>query len=1025
MADQQIKFDFVASDDKLLSTANSVTQALTGVKAASDKASEGLRQTTKDAENASAVWGKQKTEIEQLYTTMGRTPSGEVSKQLDTLEKKFLELGEAAAKGNKLAADSMRSLLSEAKRVSSADALRAEDKQDPKTGFAAMQAMFTSGVGQAEGALGSLMGVVKQATGILGAFGAVLAGGAAFKVSVQSTLALTGEVAGLAKKLSITTDAASGLNVALKLVGGDADAYGEAVTHLNRKVRENEEALNKMGVQTRDANGQYRNQQDILKSALTALGSYKEGTDRNLASQALFGKGADDVTKLLKINAETMTRANDLAKAYGLTVGSENVANMKAYKESLAEMKLAFAGIENAVGNAVLPILVKLGSWFTETAPPVVSAFIAIIQTAGSVLGTLAEVVGDVWTQVKEFFTDWLQGAGEIAADIAQVFGTQIPKDFNLFREVLIGVKEAAIGFRVTIGTVVDTVGASLRVLMESFQTLARVAIAAFRLDWNGVVAAYNDGMKRVSSTVSGYVDRIVAKVAEGNAQIAGLVNQAANAGSKEAPKAGGGRSFEDFAHEKKERGGGTKSRAAEWENELNQLKLAHEKENAENGTFIEFSKAQEQAFWKAKLDTVRMSNEERYAIEQKYLSATQEINKKAFEARIAQQKETIAALDKNYAAQLVIAEDIVKQMARAYGEDSKEFADAQKAKIEVQKRFYEQQRQLADLATADRMAQAQMEVEGQRELAQLRLGLGMSTNQAYLDQEREFEQQLNELKRQALQDRLAQIDPQRDPVAHQQLLNQLLEQDRAYALARQKLESKITLEKAAPGKSVFDSFEQSFAKSATGILTRATTLKKGLANIWTAVGQTFIEEVVVKPVARYAAGLAEQLVFGQTAATTQTALATSTAATKVAASSSAAMVEGTNNAVVAGTGAMSALAQIPIVGPALAAVGGPAMIAMVMGMLGTIRSASGGFDIPRGVNPLTQLHAEEMVLPAQYANMIRSATNNGGGSTRSDGDVHVHINTVDRRGVERFLRSNQDAMKVAATQMKRTFKSK
>lgn len=51
--------------------------------------------------------------------------------------------------------------------------------------------------------------------------------------------------------------------------------------------------------------------------------------------------------------------------------------------------------------------------------------------------------------------------------------------------------------------------------------------------------------------------------------------------------------------------------------------------------------------------------------------------------------------------------------------------------------------------------------------------------------------------------------------------------------------------------------------------------------------------------------------------------------------------------------------------------------------------SASGGFDIPAGVNPVTQLHEREMVLPAQYADTIRSMSGKGG---TGDGGVHVTV---------------------------------
>ena len=45
-------------------------------------------------------------------------------------------------------------------------------------------------------------------------------------------------------------------------------------------------------------------------------------------------------------------------------------------------------------------------------------------------------------------------------------------------------------------------------------------------------------------------------------------------------------------------------------------------------------------------------------------------------------------------------------------------------------------------------------------------------------------------------------------------------------------------------------------------------------------------------------------------------------------------------------------------------------------GLAGKIKSARGGYDIPSGVNPITQLHEDEMVLPSQHANTIREMGN-------------------------------------------------
>jgi hypothetical protein len=83
--------------------------------------------------------------------------------------------------------------------------------------------------------------------------------------------------------------------------------------------------------------------------------------------------------------------------------------------------------------------------------------------------------------------------------------------------------------------------------------------------------------------------------------------------------------------------------------------------------------------------------------------------------------------------------------------------------------------------------------------------------------------------------------------------------------------------------------------------------------------------------------------------------------------------------------------------------------------------SASGGYDIPSGVNPLTQLHAEEMVLPAHIANPLRDSLSGGGGS----GGDHFHVHAVDQRGIERLLRDNGHVLAKELRRQGRNFSPK
>lgn len=155
----------------------------------------------------------------------------------------------------------------------------------------------------------------------------------------------------------------------------------------------------------------------------------------------------------------------------------------------------------------------------------------------------------------------------------------------------------------------------------------------------------------------------------------------------------------------------------------------------------------------------------------------------------------------------------------------------------------------------------------------------------------------------------------------------------------------------------LFD-MQQTWAQKITGIL-------QGVA-------QTFTRELVTRPLAEMAMRYIREtalykLLFGQQIAG-QAAASTATTATKAA---EATAVVGAN-AAEAASGAAASQASIPFVGPALAAGAFAVVMAMVLGARSQIKSAAGGYDIPSGLNPVTQLHAEEMVLPAEHANTIR-----------------------------------------------------
>jgi len=190
------------------------------------------------------------------------------------------------------------------------------------------------------------------------------------------------------------------------------------------------------------------------------------------------------------------------------------------------------------------------------------------------------------------------------------------------------------------------------------------------------------------------------------------------------------------------------------------------------------------------------------------------------------------------------------------------------------------------------------------------------------------------------------------------------------------------------------------------------------------------VRQVEDRVVSSFADGVAQMVTHWLFAETRRTAATTAGAATRTAteeaasqqglfAHLAAALKQITADAAKAAAGAYSAVAAIPIVGPFLAPEAAAAAFAGVMAFEG-LASAAGGFDIPHGLNPITQLHQNEMVLPATIAQPLRGFLREyqqgaglGGGR---GGDTHIsftHAPTVTARSPDDIV-AQLDANKLA-----------
>lgn len=756
-----------------------------------------------------------------------------------------------------------------------------------------------------EQAVGRMTGPLKMLQERFVAIGALLAGGAIFQESVAKTVEFTEESTKLARALGMSASEASVLREALNAGNTSQEEYLGAAKGLTKQIRENESALQGMGLQTRDAAGQLRPLNDLVLEGIQVVNGYREGTDRAIAAQTMFGKGFEVSSALAEMNKEAVAQVAEQMQALGMVASTESVAAWAAYDDATDRAGITLTALKTTIGNAVMPVLTKLADWFSAIGPA------AVLVLRGAIGGLIS---------------------------------------------IFWGLKTAA-------GIAFEVINAGIITVAEPFRAFASAMWKLLNGDINGAREEMMNIPKVWASTWGNAWDTAVKDAAEARDQIWNLFAQ----GTPTAPADGGNKSAANLVKpDKPTREKKDTSRMAEYEAELAAAKNKFEQENL----LLQYSKEQELAFWRERL------------------------------ANHAQGTQDWLAISKRAAT----------------------------LELEIRRKVAKDQRDLDAVMADHRRAEALAHIALDEQAARFAQENGAITKAQLLEQEQEFARRRFEIESQAVQERLAlaQTDPTTSPAELARIKEQLLEVERQYHLRRNELTQQAMAESGAVWRSFTDTIGGLWDKGVNALMNGTLTW----SNAWRAVGAEltawFASEVVNKQVREWIAGQAKMLAMKMGFLAQEKVAQTAASAATVATKGAEATAVVASNAVEAGTGAAASQAPIPIVGPALAVAAMAAMYASVMAM-GARKSAAGGYDIPHGLNPLTQLHEEEMVLPKQYANVIRGLAGQGGAegsASASAPAMNVTIQAWDSRDVRRFMNDNGAALAEALRKQGRNFSS-
>lgn len=902
-------------------------------------------------------------------------------------------------------------------------------------------------------------------TGIAAAVGAALVG----------LTTLTSEVGKAAKELEIQARLANANTVefqewafAAKKVNVEQDKLSDVMKDVNDKFGDFmqtgggemadffEKIAPKVGVTAKEFQG---------LSGPQILEKYYQTLQKANVSQAemtfYMESIADDATllaPLLDKNAEKLKEYSKQAHDLGVIMSSDAIASTKEFNSALGTIQSTIQGVMTRIAAQAAPSLTELANRFLSFAvdskdaiDDSINSIIGIFESLFSILSEQFTTIGGIWSDLTGSigddantqigFMDAISVVLRALGVVVTGFQVGVQSAFAIIRAVVVTVCQALIiafnGLMAGFDMVRNTIQFGLDVLQVKFQTFGSVVNNILHFNFSGAKAAWEGGLSQLGGITDRYTNQMKGRMNDlkntWNAGAATATNSLVTAGQRILDvTSAGGKKITNYVYKDptkpiekpdtpkigigtpppnpnkgigtgvKDDKGGSKSSA---------------KSKAEQEAKERQRQAEQAAKALADIRYKYASEEKKVALDlQKALDEIEKSKMTADEKAAAKVKAEKDASDKIIAIRL------------------KEFEEYKKAREEQIDNYQQQAQRLYEIEAA--RIQAEFDAKKISNVRKVQL-------------EKQLEDQLREIKRQGLLERLALENEQTGITGKQgnqnQITNNISDLETDQKVADTKSMGLISDSEMKDFEAKFGGFttrlsnlwDQGIQSLMNGTLTWSNATKAVLADMGAFALQTATKELQGW-LRIQAIKLARKLGFvgaetaaetsGQAAQTGATIAGEATRTSVTAAGGLARLglkaaeaIKGIMmSAWEAMAGAFKAMVAIPYVGPILAVGAGAAAFGLVAGLAGKIKSARGGYDIPSGVNPVTQLHEDEMVLPSQHANTIRemgkalrsgasfgaAAAAEGGGSGPT-----INISAIDAKSIQRLLKNNGRAV--------------
>jgi hypothetical protein len=332
------------------------------------------------------------------------------------------------------------------------------------------------------------------------------------KKLVDATAKYGDEIDKNSQKMNISAENYQKWDYVLQRNGSSISALKTGMKTLTTQIESGGAAFDKLGIKTKNADGSFRDTNDILNESLTALAGVKDETERAALASELFGKRtAQELLPTLNSGADGIEELQQRAEDLGFIMSDEAVKACADYEDAMLDVDMATTGLKNG-------LTVGFAELITPYADNIAEAIGRITEKVNELVPKVEEFLGNAISWITENSTA-LKIIGAVILTVVVAIKTVIAAiNAYTFATKVAAAAQAALNLVMSanpIGLVVIAIAAlvaavviayknsekfrnAVNKLWSNIKAGAAVAKAAFESFKAGVVAA----LERVKSII-------------------------------------------------------------------------------------------------------------------------------------------------------------------------------------------------------------------------------------------------------------------------------------------------------------------------------------------------------------------------------------------------------------------------------------------------------------------------------------------------------------------------------------------